>query len=81
MKPFEDEAHKTKRAKMGCVTGSPSNFESPADKAQRFCRGGYAEGGEVENSTPIPPSPFMDVKPSRAPRIPRQPVSPPKNML
>lgn len=45
MKPFEAEAHKTKRAKMGCVTGSPENFESGADKAARFCRGGYADGG------------------------------------
>jgi len=48
MKPFADEAHKTKRAKMGCITGSPANFESGADKAARFCRGGYAEGGGVE---------------------------------
>lgn len=40
MKPFEDEARKTKRAKMECVTGSPSNFESPSDKAQRLCSGG-----------------------------------------
>lgn len=47
MKPFEAEAHKTKRTKMGCVTGSPENFESGADKAARFCRGGYADGGEV----------------------------------
>lgn len=47
MNPFEKEAHKTKRQKMGCVSGSPANFESGADKASRFCRGGYADGGSV----------------------------------
>lgn len=47
MNPFKNEVHKTKRAKMGCVTGSPENFESGADKAERFCRGGYADGGGV----------------------------------
>lgn len=49
MKPFEDKAHTTKRHKMGCITGSMDNFESPADKATRMCRGGYANGGMVVN--------------------------------
>lgn len=38
MKPFADEAHKTKRAKMHAMTGSPDNFESGADKAHRLCK-------------------------------------------
>jgi hypothetical protein len=83
MKPFADEAHKTKRAKMGCITGSPANFESGADKAERLCRGGMADGGEVE-ATPLPASPFEEVKPIKSPRsgrAPRQPVTPPPNEM
>lgn len=36
MKPFEDKAHTTMRAKMDKVSGNPKNFESSADKARRI---------------------------------------------
>jgi hypothetical protein len=46
------DAHTTGREKMEKVSGSAKNFESQADKAHRFCHGGYAEGGGVG---PLPP--------------------------
>jgi hypothetical protein len=39
-----------------------------------------ADGGEVE-ATPVPASPFEDVKPTKAPRLPRRPATPPPNKL
>jgi len=57
MKPHEDQAHTTRRAKMAKVSGSAKNFCSEADKADRLARGdakadsfdkyqGYAQAGE-----------------------------------
>lgn len=34
--PFASQCHTSARSKMGSVSGSPKNFESPADKAERF---------------------------------------------
>jgi hypothetical protein len=44
------ECHTTGREKMGKVSGSPKNFESQADKAERFCRGGFKDGGACGKS-------------------------------
>jgi hypothetical protein len=34
--PFASQSHTSSRKKMGNISGSPANFESPADKADRF---------------------------------------------
>jgi hypothetical protein len=34
--PYASQCHTTGRGKMATVSGSPKNFESPADKANRF---------------------------------------------
>lgn len=78
--PYLGKSKSTCSTKMGNISGSAKNYEHPEDTAKRFCRGGYADGGEVD-ATPVPPSPFMDVKPTRAPRLPRKPATPPANEL
>lgn len=34
--PYASQCHTSARDKMGSVSGSPKNFESPYDKGQRF---------------------------------------------
>jgi hypothetical protein len=41
MPTHEAECHSTQRAKMEKISGSAHNFESQADKAHRFARGGH----------------------------------------
>lgn len=74
--PFLSKAKSTGASKMAHTSGSAKNFEDSRDMAKRR----YAEGGEVE-ATPIPASPFEDVKPTKSPRLPRKPATPPPNRL
>lgn len=74
--PFLDKAKSTGAAKMAHTSGSAKNYEDSRDAAKRR----YAEGGEVE-ATPLPASPFEDVKPTKAPRLPRKPATVPPNRL
>lgn len=48
--PHAAECHSTQREKMEKVSGSAKNFESRSDKAERLCRGGYADGGAVQSN-------------------------------
>jgi hypothetical protein len=44
------DCHTSGREKMAKISGSPKNFESQSDKAERFCRGGFKDGGKVDCS-------------------------------
>ena len=78
--PFLGKAKSTGASKMAHTSGSAKNYEDSRDTAKRRYGKGYSEGGEVE-ATPLPASPFEDVKPTRSPRLPRKPVTPPPNRL
>lgn len=75
-KPYMSEYRSTYASKMK-HEGVKGEF--PADKAARIAKG-YAEGGEVE-ATPLPPSPFMEVKGVKKPRLPSKPATPPDNKM
>lgn len=78
--PFLSKAKSTGASKMAHTSGSASNYQDGRDVAKQRYGKGYAEGGEVEQ-TPLPASPFEDVKPTKTPRLPRKPVTPPPNRL
>lgn len=72
--PYLDKARATNRAKLG-HSGVSRDSEDSYSRAKRIAKG-YAEGGEVEAS-PMPASPFSEVKEVRKPRIPKGPTVPP----
>jgi hypothetical protein len=47
MSSCEKEVKSTGASKMAKISGSAKNFEHTGDRAERLCRGGYADGGEV----------------------------------
>jgi hypothetical protein len=81
---------------MGNITGSPKNFESGADKADRIAMSRtdgtaalpnkktqpplFQVGGEVEHETPLPPSPFVKTSKPK-PIKPPTPTPLPPNQL
>lgn len=78
---FLGKVKSTGASKMGCVSGSAKNYEHEEDKAKRMCRGGYADGGEVQATADVLPNPFSEVKPVKNQRVPRKPTMPPSNNL
>lgn len=73
--------HESSSRKMAAITGTHKNYEHAQDKAERLCRGGYNAGGEVDATSDTLPNPFSEIKPVKTPRLPRKPVSPPRNEL
>ena len=62
----------TGASKMGKISGSAKNYEHPSDKAERLCRGGYAEGGAVNGQITGIGRPAVDMPtiPNSAPTKP-----------
>lgn len=46
----ESKVKSTGATKMAKVSGSAKNYEFPEDRAKRFCNGGYAAGGPVQQA-------------------------------
>lgn len=64
----EDQAKSTGVSKMAKISGSAKNYEHPEDKAERLCRGGFADGGAIPMPKPdprgyYPPQTYSDGKP------------------